>query len=153
MPKLEFDIFHHSKIYPNADQIFVTELPSLESIKDDCIYVLDTNALLVPFSIGSQSLDEISKIFTILKDNGKLRIPDQVAREFADNRPRKIDEMFNSLSSKRNGLNEHRIGSYPLLEGIDCYNKALELEKELVSLTKKYRDAIGDVVNTVKNWT
>ena len=153
MSKPEFDIFHHRKVYPRADQIFVTELPSLKSIKDDCIYVLDTNALLVPFSTGSQSLDEISKIFTILKNNGKLKIPDQVAREFADNRPRKIDEMFNALSNKRNGLNEHSIGSYPLLEGIDCYNKALELEKELAALTRKYRDAIGDVVDTVKNWT
>lgn len=91
MSKEEFDIFHHYKTYPKAEAIFVTELPTVEKVKDDCIFVLDTNALLVPFATGSESLEEISKIYTSLKASKRLKIPDQVAREFADNRPKKSE--------------------------------------------------------------
>lgn len=153
MSKEEFDIFHHSKTYPKADRIFVTELPKIESIKDNCVFVLDTNALLVPFSTGSDSLEEIAKILTILKNKKQLKIPDQVAREFADNRPKKLGEMFYALNNKRNGISEHKIGSYPLLEGLPEYNETLDLEKQLQQLVSKYRKSIGKVVDTVKNWS
>ena len=153
MSKEEFDIFHHGKIYPKAENIFMTDLPSIETVKDNCVFVLDTNALLVPFSTGSDSLGEISKIFAVLKESNRLKIPDQVAREFADNRPKKIGEMFNALNSKRNGINEHKIGSYPLLEALPEYKEILKLEKQLHEITTKYRKAIGKVVDTVKNWS
>lgn len=153
MSKDEFDIFHHNKTYPKANNIFTTELPNIESIKDNCVFVLDTNALLVPFSTGSESLEEIAKIFSILKNDNRLKIPDQVAREFADNRPKKIGEMFHALNSKRNGINDHKIGSYPLLEGLLEYGEILELEKQLQELTAKYRKSIGKVVDTIRNWS
>ncbi len=153
MSKNEFDIFHQTEVYPNADKIFVTELPSINSIKDNCIFVLDTNALLVPFSTGSQSLDEISKIFNNLKKKKQLKVPDQVAREFADNRPKKIGEMFHALNQKRNGMNSPTIGSYPLLEKLEEYGEALSFEKEINELLKKYRTSIGKVIDTVKSWS
>jgi rRNA-processing protein FCF1 len=153
MPKEEFDIFNNNKVYPNADKIFITQLPNVQMVKDDCIFVLDTNALLVPYSTGSDSLVEISKIFAELKKNNRLKIPDQVAREFADNRPKKISEMFNALSSKRNGINDFKVGSYPLLEALPEYNEILELENQLNELSKKYRKSIGKVVDTIRNWS
>jgi len=153
MSKDEFDIFHHFKTYPKAEQIFITELPSVEKVKDDCIFVLDTNALLVPFATGSESLEEISKIYTSLKGSNRLKIPDQVAREFADNRPKKIGEMFNAINTKRNSISDNKIGSYPLLEGLAEYSEVLELEKQLQELTSKYRKSIGNVVDVVRNWS
>lgn len=153
MSKDEFDIFHHFKTYPNAEAIFITELPSLEKVKDNCIFVLDTNALLVPFATGSESLEEISKIYSSLKGSNRLKIPDQVAREFADNRPKKIGEMFNAINTKRNSISDNKIGSYPLLEGLAEYSDVLELEKQLQELTSKYRKSIGKVVDTVRNWS
>lgn len=153
MYKDEFDIFHHKKTYPNASQIFVTDLPDIEAIKDNCIYVLDTNALLVPFSTGSESLEEISKVFSVLKESDRLKIPDQVAREFAHNRPKKIGEMFHAINSKRNGINDYKIGSYPLLEALPEYKEILELENQLQELTIKYRKSIGKVVDTIRNWS
>jgi rRNA-processing protein FCF1 len=153
MSQDKFDIFHHNKIYPKADRIFITELPTIESVKGECVFVLDTNALLVPFSTGTESLEEISKIFKGLKKSQQLKIPDQVAREFADLRPKKIGEMFHALNTKRNGINDHKIGSYPLLEALPEYNEILELEKQLQELTGKYRKSIGKVVDTIRTWS
>lgn len=45
--KEDYDIFIANKIYPDPKNIFKT-LKSLEDIKDDCCFVLDTNVLLVP---------------------------------------------------------------------------------------------------------
>jgi hypothetical protein len=149
----EFDIFHNNSIYEKADQIFITELPKIEDIIADCIFVLDTNALLVPFSTGSESLDEIGKILSNLKSQNQLIIPDQVAREFANNRPGKIGEMFQTLNKKRNGINDPKIGSYPLLEKMDGYKEVLEIEKKIKEILKEYRNAIGKLVDTVKDWT
>ncbi len=149
----EFDIFHNNIIYEKADQIFITELPKIEDVRDNCIFVLDTNALLVPFSTGSESLDEIGKILSQLKNQKQLIIPDQVAREFANNRPGKIGEMFQTLNKKRNGMNDPKIGSYPLLEKIDGYKEVLEIEKKIKDILKEYRNAIGKLVDTVKDWT
>ncbi|WP_294349390.1 PIN domain-containing protein [uncultured Sphingobacterium sp.] len=149
----EFDIFHNNYIYEKADQIFITVLPKIEEIKDNCIFVLDTNALLVPFATGSESLDEIGKILSKLKEQKQLIIPDQVAKEFANNRPKKIGEMFQTLNKKRNGINDPKIGSYPLLEKLDGYRDVLEIEKKIKDILKEYNKAIGKLVDTVKDWT
>lgn len=149
----EFDIFHNIITYEKADQIFITELPKIEDVKDDCIFVLDTNALLVPFNTGSNSLDEIGHILTMLKNQNQLIIPDQVAREFANIRPSKIGEMFQTLNKKRNGMTDPKIGSYPLLEKIDGYKEVLDIEKKIRDILKEYRNAIGMLVDTVKDWT
>lgn len=149
----EFDMFHNHVVYEKAEQIFITELPKIESIKDDCIFILDTNALLLPFSTSSESLDEIRKILSELKEKKQLIIPDQVAREFANNRPKKIGELFQNLNKKRNGINDLKIGSYPLLENIDGYQEVIEIETQIKDILKTYRNAIGKLVDTVKSWS
>ena len=153
MAKPEFDIFHNERIYPDADQIFSIKLSCLNDIKDQCTFVLDTNALLVPYSTGSQSLKEIGDIFKKLKEQKRLMVPAQVAREFADNRPKKLGEMFYSITHKQSSIQEITIGQYPLLEGIAEYNEAQEIEKELKALMSRYRKTIGKIADRVKDWT
>jgi rRNA-processing protein FCF1 len=153
MGKTDFDIFSNLKIYPNASQIFQTALAPLQDIKNDCLFILDTNALILPYSTGSQSLTEISKIYSKLKKARKLFVPAQVAREFARNRPIKLQEIFQQVSRKRNSLPVIAIGSYPLLEDLAEYKESLKLEKEIKIILDKYKELLGQVVNKVKNWT
>jgi hypothetical protein len=148
----EFDIFINNKIYPNAESIFNTTNASLIELKDDCIFVIDTNALLLPYTTSSRSLEEINKVFTKLKSQGRLIIPGQVAREFANNRPEKLKEIFQKLSRKRNEIQSLSLGKYPLLDGIAEYKSLLEIEEKINDLLNGYRKNISTVVETVKEW-
>lgn len=53
-----FDIFIANSVFPDAESLFVTHLKPLEDIKSTAIVILDTNALLVAYSIGKESLSQ-----------------------------------------------------------------------------------------------
>lgn len=147
------DIFISNKIYPNASDIFSTSLTPVKSIKDKCIFILDTNALLLPYTTSSKSIDELKKVFSKLIKEKRLRIPGQVAREFAKNRPEKIKELFQQLNRKRDKIKNLYSGQYPLLTHMKEYNEAIEQEQKIDALIKEYSKKIGQVIDQIKNWT
>src|SRR6185295_10768483 len=64
------DVFIARSVYPNAEAVFTTRYKNLESIKDSCVVVLDTNTLLVPYTVSKQSLDQIKTTYeALIKDN------------------------------------------------------------------------------------
>jgi len=152
MSTKDFDIFFNQKVYPNAEEIFSLSLQPIEEIKDNCIVVLDTNALLVPYLTGSESLKVIKQVLEKLKKQRRLIVPGQVAREFASNRPEKLKEIFQQLSRKQNNIQNIGIGKYPLLENIGEYNKISELEKQINEQLSIYRKNISELIKRVKNW-
>jgi len=147
----EFDIFIANSIYPEAEPIFTTRLISLEEIKDNCYIVLDTNALLVPYGTGKESLDQIRQTYATLVAEKRLVVPGQVAREFAKNRANKLRELYQQLSRKRN-VPQLQKGKYPLLESLDEYQQTVSLEKEIDQLLRKYRETIGKVLDHIRGW-
>src|SRR5262245_13031990 len=147
-----FDIFVANQTYPEASQVFATHLKPIDEIKDDCYIVLDTNALLVPYNTGKESLAQIKKNCQSLAKKKRLIIPGQVAREFARNRANKIVELYQQLSRKANTPKLHK-GKYPLLEGLKEYQQALQLEGEIDKALGDYREAIEGVLKHIKNWT
>lgn len=149
----DYDIFIWNKIYPNAEDIFATELKSVEQVKNKCLFVLDTNALLLPYTTSSKSIDEIKKVYAKLIKEKRLFIPGQVAREFAKNRPEKIKELFQKLNRKKTEIKKLYQGQYPLLQGIKVYEDAIKQEKEIDELLKDYTKKIDKVVNQIKKWT
>jgi hypothetical protein len=153
MKKEEYDIFVNYHKYPTAENIFELSLLSIDSIKDECIFILDTNALFLPYSTGSQSLTEIKKVFNKLKKEKRLLVPGQVAREFANNRPEKLKEIFQQLSRKLSMIQSFGIGKYPLLEEIDDYKKVIEIEREINEKLIQYRNSTNILIDQVKHWT
>ncbi|MBE9479127.1 MAG: DUF4935 domain-containing protein [Chloroflexi bacterium] len=147
-----FDLFIANKIYPEAELIFTADLKSLAQIKDEALVVLDTNALLVPYSIGKESLDQIQQTYEGLVSSQRLVIPGQVAREFAKNRASKIGELFQQLNRKRDipGLQK---GKYPLLESLEEYQQVLRLEKTIDKHLKGYKEAIDTVLDRIREWS
>lgn len=111
----ELDPFVVNDVYPEAESIFTADLKPLGQVKDDAVVVLDTNALLVPYSIGKETLDQIRRTYEGLVSLQRLVIPGQVAREFARNRASRIGELFQQLNRKKNVPGLQR-GKYPLLE-------------------------------------
>lgn len=145
------DVFVANRTYPDGKGLFYDGYRSLDEVRDTCVVVLDTNALLVPYNISKNSLSQISSTYAPLVDAGRLVIPGQVAREFAKNRPTKIAEIFQALSRKRNLACLDR-GPYPLLEGTPSYERLRELENQIDALIGQYRKAIGDLLTDIRSW-
>jgi hypothetical protein len=153
----ELDIFIRNSIYLDASSIFSADIRPISEIKDDCIFVLDTNALLLPYYTNSQDLTEIEKVLSLLVQSNRLFIPGQVAREFAANRPERIKEVFQTLNQQLNIIKEFKNVKSPLLGNIPEYNELNEIEKQFNSAAKTYRDdykkKLNEVLQKIKDWT
>lgn len=149
----EFDIFVANSIFPEVAPIFSTYIKSPEAVRNSAIVVLDTNALLVPYNIGKESVSQIRITYKKLVETSQLIIPGQVAREFANNRTSKILDLFQQLTRKQSSVPNLQKGKYPLLESLPEYTETIRLEKEIDSLLKEYRKAITSVLDHIRSWT
>lgn len=145
-------IFLNQRIYPNASDIFSVDIKSIDEIFNDCIFILDTNVLLLPYTTTSSGFDEIKKAFSKLIEKKQLFIPAQVAREFAKNRPEKIKNLFQQLNNIKSKVNKPSTGQYPLLESLPEYKEAIELEKQIQEVNSKYSKKISELLDEIKNW-
>jgi rRNA-processing protein FCF1 len=155
MPEEETDsnaAFTENSVFPDAASAFTFKLPNLQQVKSDCIVILDTNVLLVPYTTTPKTLDEISLTFRKLVRESRLVIPGHVAREFAKNRAVKLGELFQQLTSKKAAAQIIETGQYPLLENIKEYSDAIKLEKKIDDLIEKYHLSMNYLLNKVKSW-
>jgi hypothetical protein len=148
----EKELFIANSVYPEADPIFTFRLKPLKDIKDDCHVVLDTNALLVPYTISRESLEQIRGTCGSLVKQKRLVIPGQVAREFAKHRATKLGELYQQLSNKRDSVPSIQKGVYPLLEPFEQYQASLQLEDQVNTLLREYRDTIGKILEHIRTW-
>jgi hypothetical protein len=146
------DIFIDYFVYPKADSLFNLSVPPIDSVKDTCIFVIDTNVLLLPFTISGQSIQELKKVYVKLKNENRLIIPGQVAREFVKNRPEKIKEIFQRLHEKRSKLQNVGLEKSPLLNELPSYEQAKQIELQINKLFDDYKNKIGEIIEVVQNW-
>ena len=60
---VEKDLFYLHKSFPEPDKIFSFTYKEIADVKDRCIFVLDTNVLLIPYFSSKDSIDDYKKIF------------------------------------------------------------------------------------------
>lgn len=145
------DILVANNSYPDARGLFFDGYQTLEQVRESCMVVLDTNALLVPYGISKNGLSEIASTYKPLAESKRLVVPGQVAREFAKNRPLKISEIFQAISRKQNFTSPDK-GRYPLLEDAPIYKKLRELEVQITNLIGEYRGAIVELLDYIRSW-
>lgn len=145
-------IFLKNRIYPNASKLFGIEVAKIDEIKNDCIFILDTNVLLLPYTTTKESFEAIKKIYKKLIDDDRLFIPEQVAREFVSNRPEKIKDIYQNLNIVKSKLHTPSFGNYPLLGSLSDYNNILDLEKEIKDKNKEYSNKLENIANQIKKW-
>jgi rRNA-processing protein FCF1 len=148
----DIDPFSEQRVFPDAAAVFSYRPPLLSSAKPDCVVVLDTNVLLLPYTITAKTLGEIRRTYEGLVQSGQLAIPGQVAREFARNRAQKLGELYHQLTSKRTGQKRLQTGRYPLLESVSEYERILRLEKEIDAKLTEYEKAMDGLLSTVRLW-
>jgi hypothetical protein len=148
----ECDVFIAQSIFPDASAVFTSRPGPLVEAKDTAQIVLDTNALLVPYGIGAQTLSEVEQTYRRLIKEKRLVVPAQVAREFARNRVIKIAELFQRLYRRRSQLQPFQQGSYPLLENLGEYQLLRKIEANLDAIINEYRNALTSVIDHVSSW-
>lgn len=148
----DYDIFIAESVYPEADQLFRFLPKPFTEIKEDCLVVLDTNALLVPYQIGKESLEQIRKTYKELVGQKRLVIPAQVAREFAKNRSTKLAELFQQISRTQEKICPLDAGQYPLLQSMDQYKELIRLRTEINKQIEEYRKTVKSVLDIIHDW-
>lgn len=149
--KINLPKFHLAELFPDPKSIFFLSIPALNDVINDALIVLDTNSLIIPYTIHQKSLKEIKGTYQRLIEEQRLFIPAQVSREFARIRANKIRELFQVTSLKQNfGL--INIRKYPLLDSLDDYQKLIELEKEINKKISEYRKKIKPILNYIRSW-
>jgi hypothetical protein len=137
-------------VYPEAAAVFSFQPEPIKSVIADCLVVLDTNVLLVPYNTGKESLEHIRKIYSVLAEQSRLIVPAQVAREFAQNRSEKIGTVFQQVSLKRNTSIKQQ--AYPLLESVAEYQEVRRMEQQIDSQLSEYREAIALLLDAISSW-
>lgn len=146
------NLFIANEVYPDASAVFTAVYKGVEEIKDDCVVVLDTNTLLLPYTVSSASLDQIKSTYVKLAKEGRLVVPGQVAREFARNRPTKIAEIRKQVLDASSRLNDKVIERYPLLESLAEYRALVECGNRLKESVTACRKAVDELAKRIQSW-
>ena len=150
-PNETTDIFLKRKVYPDAAGVFSFQPKTLDEIKSDCRFVLDTNVLLLPFKVGTSDLEEIGKVYRKLRGENRLFIPGQVAREFGANRPSHLADLAHALLEVKAKF-EPAFKRYPLLDGLEEYEALGERWKEIQKSFEDCAKLRDQLVERVRGW-
>ena len=146
------DFFIYKKRYPNTDRILKGEQINVAEFCKNAVFVIDTNALLVPYGIGQKSLAEISTIYKSLKDSKRVFVSRHSLREFAANRSAKISDIYNRVDVSLSKIPVIEAFNYPVLEEIDAYKEISALSQEFAAITKKYKGLLQKLQTGISSW-
>lgn len=138
--------------YPDPSAIFTSILSSVEDAIDSALVVLDTNALLVPYSTSKESLEQIERTYQSLIQQNRLFIPGHVAREFGKRRAENLKEVHQQLSRMRDSIQPVQLGNYPLLESVDSYQKAKQHQAEINDNISEIRQKCNELIDFIEEW-
>ncbi|HHQ4772502.1 TPA: PIN domain-containing protein [Aeromonas veronii] len=151
MTNKELAIFALEEAFPDAEGIFTTTFKKLNDSYENALIVFDTNVLLLPYSMGSEGLEQLKGLYNQLICNDRLFIPKRVAREFARNRNKKLAEIYNSVLQRKVGKSRSNL-NYPILESLE-EKKALDAAfSELEKIEGIYYKAIDKLASTMRSW-
>ncbi|RED16997.1 PIN domain-containing protein [Parasphingopyxis lamellibrachiae] len=136
------DQFWLSKVYPNVSESFLFEQDSIEAIKGQCIVVLDANVLLMPYRLGSHSLDEIRKVYAALSGEDRLFVPGQAAREFLRNRGNNIRDIVRTLHEQVSQITVPADKKVGFLDSDDKYQEFVKCSEQIRDLKKLASESI-----------
>ena len=146
------------ELYPDVSNIFNTEMLPVGEIKDDCVVVLDTSALLFPYKVNKDSLQEITKTYRYLIDSLRLIVPAHAAREFVEQRPKHLTDLYQKLSDYRSTymLSPKNLDRYsltqPLPEFTDLEKLETKIEGEVSEMRKEHAAAMRGLLEKVRSW-
>ncbi|HBC3496598.1 TPA: DUF4935 domain-containing protein [Vibrio parahaemolyticus] len=144
-------VFALEQIFPDASGVFTPNYKKLNDSFKSSLIVLDTNVLLLPYSMSNESLTKLKKLYDDLIKKKRLFIPNRVAREFASNRNRKLCDIHNSVLSQNKGKAKNEL-KYPILASLDEKKEVDQAYKKLIEAQSEFYSAIDKLASTIRSW-
>lgn len=139
------------EVYPTVSDLLMPSL--IKGASDpDVLIVLDTNVLLLPFKVGGREFSEIKAVLTQLAEEGRLRVPARVIREYLKNRDTHLGNILKSVQDKASTVLNVG-GNLPhFFKDLDVANPALEAEEHLKKAGRDYAKALQPLIDRMKAW-
>ena len=106
----------------------------------------------MPFSASSEDINEIRRVYSTLSENQRIFVPAQAAREYLDNRPSKIADLYKNLKDARSH-NFPKLNNYNLISDSETQGEINEARDKIELSIKEYRKSIDKAIEKVKSWT
>lgn len=145
---------NYFEFFQEYDDILNLKFKNAESIKDDCIYILDSNILLLPYKSLIKDLDinQVIKLYQDLKSNNKLFITSTTIKEFVKNRPVLLLEAHQKILEYKNSIQKkYTIPKFVFLENSN-YDEIKNLEKNLNDAVEKYLEKLSNLLKKLENY-
>lgn len=126
----------------------------IEELLKKAIIVVDTNVLLATYQWKEITVNEVIDTLNQLANEGRLKIPIHVIKEFFKNRPTLIVNMITAINDIKSQIQLSKktlSQSAPALHGIPNNDGIFKLENELIELVKKYKKSLEDVKSKLNN--
>ena len=124
-----------------------------DASSNEVLLVFDTNVLLLPYTIRKDSLPKLQNFYEKLLREGRLYLPARAAREFINNRDKKLAELLKTFSDVKSKINIGETRLSPILEGVDGSNDLSKASEALGEAKKKYVSAISLLEKSVRSWS
>lgn len=127
--------------------------PKIANLAADCVFVLDTNALLAPYKVGEGSFADIATIYSGLLENERLFVPARALREFLRNRNAPLVENYDHLYKLTSSLPILAELRCPMLEGLREYDAVVSAIDDIRKKVKPYKEALAALMEVVADWS
>ncbi|WP_427137232.1 PIN-like domain-containing protein [Psychrobacillus psychrodurans] len=126
---------------------------SIKELIKTATFVVDTNVLLSAYQWRDLTVKEMTKTLKRLSDEGRLRIPLQVLKEFSKNRPKEIVQRINDLETLLSTFQTPKPLNQivPILEGSENYLKTLEYQKSYKESLNEYKEGLIKLRDDLKD--
>lgn len=134
----------------NPGNVFrlVKDKPNFKS----AIIVLDTNVLLAPYRSSTEALEAIIDAYKELKQQARLYIPAQVAREFAKNRSTVLTNLHKQIGEAKTISINGKWEVLSILSSTAASKEALENINEARAALKKFKQKIEELEAEISSW-
>ncbi|WP_134187994.1 PIN domain-containing protein [Methylosinus sp. sav-2] len=143
--------FRLEAIYEDLSLIFTSSRVK-DASSADVVIAVDTNVLLLPYTIRKEGLPTLQEFYIKLRAEKRLFLPARVAREFIGNRDKKLAELLKTLSDIKSRINIGETKLSPILEGVEGSEQLAIASKALSSAKEQYTAAIGLLEDKVRSW-
>src|ERR1700749_326346 len=106
--------FLYARQFPDPLAILNGQQINMPEFCKTAVFVFDTNSLLVPYKVGEDSLNEITRIYKSFEGQKKIYVAAHSLREFAKHRSNKISELFTEIDKTLSALPAIREFNYPI---------------------------------------
>lgn len=147
---MEYNQF--TDIYTDVNRILNEEYKMVLELLDDCLFVFDTNVLLLPYTDRGKVVSETKAIFEKLCCEDKAYFPAQVIKEFAKNRFDKLKEIIKEIGDYKSQIS---IKEIPDKRRVLCelvqYNEIKEEYEKLKNEMDNYKRKVEDLENILRD--